>query len=196
MQFLFTSWPYLNGGTSCSPGGGNGTWNGCTTNGTTPGGGISYTVFNNATTPASTTSQGRFNLNGDPANEYPLHSQDGNDRLTPGPTITAPSYFMFQQLSDPNPLNCIPPTAASSTYASTIFSFAYQATPSTQNVLSSGGQGLWSSCATGTWQVHLNQHHMHLRVVALPIPPPPITLHACLTPLFLHALGCVAGGSL
>ena len=182
-NFLFTTYPYLNGGTSCSPGLGSGTWNGCSTNGTTPGGGLSYSIYGNVSTPAAA-SVSLINVNGDPANEWPLHSQDGNDHLTPGPTITAPSYFMFQLLSDPNPINCVPPTPASSTYASTIFSFAYQATPSIQSAVTGGP--IFSACTSGTWQVSaLNPLALRQR---LPLPSLPHSHSHPACPYDTHAL--------
>ena len=147
-NFLFTSWPYIGGGTPCY--GGGAAWNTCTNNATTPGGGLSYTLYNSTTTVTGAVAS-VINVNGDPANEFPLHSQDGNGGYTPGPTITGPSYFMFQLLSDPNPMNCVPPAPSSPLYAATVYSFNYQSAPSTQNVIQGGS--LWSSCAVGTWQM-------------------------------------------
>ena len=153
-NFLFTSWPYLGGGTSCY--GGPGAWNGCTNpvNGSL-GGGISYTTFPNSTASVAGP-QAFININGDPVNEYPLHSQDGNNGtggVTPSPYVTGPTFFMYWNLGDTtSATSCIPPTAGQATYASTLYSFSYQSSPGTQTALNPGGV-IWSSCASGTWQL-------------------------------------------
>ena len=148
-NFLFTSWPYLGGGTSCY--GGAGAWNTCSNNGTAPGGGISFTLRGNITT-VTGASTSVLNINGDPVSEYPLHNQDGNGGYTPGSTIIGPSFFMYQLVTDANPLNCVPPAAGSASYASTLYSFQYASTPNTQSVVANPST-LFSSCASGTWQL-------------------------------------------